>query len=99
MHVRLVRGEIKAGLLDTAVQRWTNQIAPVARTQTGFVRASLLVDRATNQFLTMVVWNSLEALQANIAWNRDRVSSFGDLFVGAPTIEEGFEVAAEANLE
>jgi len=96
MYARVVSGPIAPDKIDEAIHLWRTAVAPSARRQSGFKRARLLVDRKAGKVLSMGLWETEPAVQGSVDWNREQIGRFAGLFSAPPTVEEHYEVAAEA---
>ena len=95
VHARVVRGEIPTDKLDEAIRPWQESVGPSAKRQSGFKGAQLMVDRNAGKVLSIGLWESKPEVRESVGWNQEQISKFAGLFSGPPTIEEGYELAAE----
>ncbi len=95
-YSRIVSGKVPVEKLDAAIMLWQTFVGPSARLQKSFINARLLVDRSTGRIVWVGLWDNEPDVQATSQWNRDQIARFAGLFVEPPTVEEHFEVVAEA---
>jgi hypothetical protein len=96
MYARVVSGPIAPDKIDEAIHLWRTAVVPSARQQTGFKGARLLVDRTAGKVLSMGLWETEPNVRGSAEWNREQIAKFVGLLSAPPTLEEGYEVAAEA---
>ena len=96
MYARVVSGPIAPDKLDEAIRLWQTAVVPSAKRQKGFKSARLLVDRKAGKVLSMGLWETEPDVQGTVEWNREQIAKFVRLLSAPPTVEEHYEVAAEA---
>lgn len=95
MYARNVTVRIKPDQLEEAIQFWKETLPAAVRQQKGFIRAHLLVDRASGTLRSLGFWETEADLQRSAGWNQEQVARF-ESFFAAPPVVEHFEVVAEA---
>jgi quinol monooxygenase YgiN len=100
MQARVLRFTIKPDQLSTARDVIETGVVPLLRAQPGFVRGALLLDRPSGDALTVVIWESADALQA---WEdspkmRQQMAQFMPVLVGAPQ-REVYDIAYRIPIE
>ncbi len=97
MHAQVVRVHVQAGKADEAIAIWRDQIAPAVRQQKGFKEAYLLVDRSSDGYIGVSLWENaadIAALQSN-GFYQEQVAKMAVVFSEPPEREQ-YEVAAQA---
>jgi hypothetical protein len=95
MYARVVSGLIAPDKIDEAIELWRTAVVPSAKRQPGFKGARLLVDRKVGKVLSMGLWETQPDVQGTVEWNREQIARFVGLLSEPPTVEDGYEVAAE----
>ena len=93
MYARVMTSTVKAEALEAAVAEWPDHIG--AFKGKGLIAGYLFLDRPKNQFLSITIWESEEAQQANAVsaeQTRGR-AEFMKHLTGAP-VPSTFEVVA-----
>ena len=76
MIARVTTGQADRERLDEAIRRTREQTLTTVQAQPGFRSYQLLVDRAAGTFLSLSVWESVQALQqAETVLNRERTQA------------------------
>jgi hypothetical protein len=93
MYARVMTSTVKAGALESAVAEWPDHIG--AFRGKGLVAGYLFLDRAKSQFLSITIWESEEAQQANAVSPEQTHgrTEFMKHLTGAP-VPSTFEVVA-----
>jgi heme-degrading monooxygenase HmoA len=93
MYARVMTSSPKAGAADTAIAEWPQHIG--AFKGKGLLAGYLFFDRATNQFLSITIWESEEVQRRN-ATSPEQIrgrAEFMKHLTGAP-VASTYEVAA-----
>ena len=64
MYARTISAALVPGKADEAISIFHDKIVPMIQGQPGYVRTTLLVNRESNQAMTVSVWESKEAASA-----------------------------------
>jgi len=64
MYARTITAAVVPGKTDEAVRVYNEEVVPLMKQQAGYVRSTMLVDRANNTAMTISVWESKEATTA-----------------------------------
>jgi heme-degrading monooxygenase HmoA len=86
MFARVTRGRFQSGSADEAAAIYRDSIVPAARQQNGFQSATLLIDRAANEFISITQWASREDIEASEqnGFYAEQVAKVRPFFAGAP---------------
>ena len=96
MHARIVAGLAKPGTIDQGVDIYKNSVAPAAQEQKGFKGVFFLVNRDTNQFMSVTLWETAADMTAGEAsgYLQEQVSKVAAV-VAAPPTTEHYEVVVQ----
>ena len=96
MHARIVAGLAKPGTIDQGVDIYETSIAPAAREQKGFKGVFFLVNRDTNRFMSVALWETEADMTAGEAsgYLQEQVTKAAAIFAAPPTTKH-YEVAVQ----
>ena len=64
MYARTITAAIVPGKADEAVQIYNDQVVPLMQQQPGYVRSTMMLDRDTNEAMTISIWESKDSAAA-----------------------------------
>lgn len=93
MYARMTTLHLKVDKRLEAIDVFENSILPEARQQKGFKGASFFVNRNAGKFISITVWENMEAAVENqkTGYYQRQIDKFADLQVVVPEFE-GFAV-------
>ena len=97
MHARIVAGMAKPGTVDQGIDIYKNSVAPATKEQKGFQGVFFLVDRDTNKFMSLTLWETEADMAAGEASGhlQEQVSKVASILAAPPTTEH-YEVCVQA---
>ncbi len=100
MHARIVAGLAQPGTIDQGINIFENSVAPVAQEQKGFKDIFFLVNRDTNQFMSVTLWETEADMAAGEAssYLQEQVAKAAPILAAPPTTEH-YELAAQTQGE
>jgi len=96
MHARIVAGLAKPGTIDQGIEICENSIAPAAKEQKGFEGVFFLVNRDTNQFMSVTLWATEADMAAGEAsgYLQEQIAKAA-VVIAAPPTTEHYEVSVQ----
>ncbi len=97
MHARVVTTQYQPGKVDEATQIFRESILPETRQQAGFQGVMALVDRSTDKFISISLWQTeadAQATGASSSYLQAQLAKAASLFAAAPVIET-YEVVVQ----
>ena len=93
MYARVTTFHLKIDKHEEAIEIFRNSILPEAKQQTGFKGASFFVQRNAGKFVSITVWNNMDAAVENqkTGYYQKQLDKFTDLQVVPPEFE-GYSV-------
>lgn len=93
MYARVTTFHLKIDKREEAIDIYKNSVLPEAKQQKGFKGASFFVNRNAGKFVSITVWQDMEAAVANqrTGYYQKQIDKFIDLQVVVPEFE-GFDV-------
>jgi len=93
MYARMTTLHLKVDKRLEAIDIFENSIVPEAKKQKGFKGASFFVNRNAGKFISITVWENMEAAVENqkTGYYQRQIDKFADLQVVVPELE-GFAV-------
>jgi len=67
MHARVTTYQANPDVVDTALRTARERLIPQVQQQPGFRRGFTLLNRSSGELVSIVFWDSLEALEASAA--------------------------------
>jgi heme-degrading monooxygenase HmoA len=61
MYARTITAAIVPGKADEAVQIYNEQVVPLMKEQPGYIRSTMMIDRDTNEAMTVSVWDTKDS--------------------------------------
>jgi len=97
MHARIVAGMAKPGTIDQGIDIYKNSVAPATKEQQGFKGVFFLVNRDTNKFTSVTLWETEADMEAGEAsgYLQEQIAKVATIIAAPPTTEH-YEVAAQA---
>ena len=97
MHARIVAGLAQPGTTDQGIDIYENSIAPAAQEQKGVKGVFFLVNRDTNKFMSITLWETEADMTAGEAsgYLQEQVAKVAAILAGPPTTEH-YEVGVQA---
>ncbi len=97
MHARVVTIQYQPGKLDEGTQIYRESVLPEGRQQSGFKGVMALVDRSTDKFISISLWQTeadAQATGASSSYLQAQLAKAASLFAAAPVIET-YEVVVQ----
>ena len=97
MHARVVTIQFQPGKVDEGTQIYRESVLPEARQQRGFKGIIALLDRSTDKFISISLWQTEADAQvsgASSSYLQAQLAKAASLFAAAPVIET-YEVAVQ----
>lgn len=93
MYARVTTFHLNISKRQEAIDIYQNSVVPEARKQVGFRGASFLVNKNAGKFVSITIWENMDAAVANqkSGYFQKQVDKFSDLQVVVPEFE-GFDV-------
>ena len=98
MHARIVTAQVLPENVNEDIKIWRDSVVPAVKTQKGFKRGYLLVNRKTGKVVTVGLWESEADMQATgegSAFLQEQLAKLAKLNTAPPVVEH-YEVAVEA---
>lgn len=97
MHARIVAGLAKPGTMDQGIDIYKNSVAPAAQEQKGFKGVFFLVNRDTNKFMSVTLWETEADMTAGetSGYLQEQVAKAAAIIAAPPTTEH-YEVSVQA---
>jgi len=97
MHARIVAGLAKPGTIDQGISIYENSVAPATQEQRGFKGVFFLVNRDTNQFMSVTLWETEADMEAGEAsgYLQEQIAKAAAIIAAPPTTEH-YEVSVQA---
>ena len=93
MHARVTTGQVQPEKIDEIKGMYERDILPAQR-QAGLKGSLILMDRATEQFLSVSLWESAEAVTASQSVYQDALAKLAGFLTG-PTSRQDYEVLVQ----
>jgi heme-degrading monooxygenase HmoA len=96
MYARLVTSQLHPGMVEEAVQIFRDSVVPDAKQQPGFQGAMALVNRSTNQTISITFWQTEAEAQSSAVGGhlQAQMNKFASHLAAVPVVET-FEVAVQ----
>jgi hypothetical protein len=95
MHARVITVQSSSNRIDQAVSTYETLVIPEVRKFKGFKNAYLLVNSASGQAMSVVLWETERDMLASEEgeYLRGQIAKFGAIFDATPAVEH-YEVRA-----
>lgn len=97
MYARLTKFQVKIDNIDEGIKRYRESVIPEAKSQKGYCKAYLLIDRATGKGVSITLWDCEDDAAANEKnrYYQEQLIKFLSLLTSPSFIREGYEIVVE----
>ena len=95
MYARVTTFHLPISKKQEAIDIYNNSVIPEAKKQNGFKSAYFFVNRNSGKFVSVTIWENMEAAIANqkSGYFQKQIDKFEDLHIVEPEFD-GYDVAA-----
>lgn len=97
MFARLTKFQVKKNEIEEGINRYRDSVIPEAKSQKGYCKAYLLINRETGNGISVTLWDCEEDAVTNEQnrYYQEQLIKFLSLLTSPSFIREGYEVAFE----